>query len=292
MVPNQAVTVVLSQVDIEKIVARRPRDAFTVKDMVAVGGLDVVDDLGPARWLTESLCGFTKNVGSLVPATFAAYARVLHPAYNHDGEPELVSWAEIARANHKIVHPRMQFTRLIGYASRYVVEYHDSQPALFDEAPAVGTLPPDTAASLARTLSRHTTSADHCWFAVWSGFGDLDQAFHDRPTFALPGRDYHLAHGPVAAASQSVGTDIHYSSHRSANLWWPDDHAWFVATEIDLDSTYLGASQACIEELATNSDLEAMPLNVTAGITADSDTLNPAPPGDLPGVASYPSLGI
>lgn len=58
----------------------------------------------------------------------------------------------------------------------------------------------------------------------------------------------------------------------------PDDHPWCVATEIDLDSTYLGAAQGCIEELAANSELEVMPLSATAGITADSDTLNPAPP--------------
>jgi hypothetical protein len=57
-------------------------------------------------------------------------------------------------------------------------------------------------------------------------------------------------------------------------LWWPEDHAWCVATEIDLDSTYLGASLACVEELLANTELEAMPLDVTAGITADSDPLN------------------
>ncbi|WP_255397868.1 hypothetical protein [Mycobacterium sp. 1465703.0] len=41
-----------------------------------------------------------------------------------------------------------------------------------------------------------------------------------------------------------------------------------MAAEIDLDSTCLGASQACIEELAANSELEVMPLSVTAGVTA------------------------
>jgi hypothetical protein len=247
-----------------------------VDDVVAVGALDVVDDFRPARWLTESVCSFADNVGSLVPDTFAAYARVFHPAYNGG---DLVSWAQIARANRKIVHPQMQFTRLIGYASRYVSGYRDKQPGLFDEVPAVGTLPPDTAASLAHTLARHTTTTDHCWFALWHGRGALDQAFHNQPTFPLPKRDYHLAHGPLAAADQSVGT--HPFPHLSANLWWPDDHAWCVATEIDLDSTYVGASEACIEELVANSELEVVPLDVTAGITADSDTLNPAPPGEL-----------
>jgi hypothetical protein len=121
---------------------------------------------------------------------------------------------------------------------------------------------------------------------MWHGRGDLDQAFHNQPTFPLPHRKYHLAHGPLAAVTQSVAT--HPLPHLSANLWWADDHAWCVATEIDLDSTYLGASEACIEELVANSELEVVPLSVTAGITAHSDTLNPASPGDLPGVRPTP----
>ncbi|OBJ58191.1 hypothetical protein [Mycobacterium sp. 1423905.2] len=249
--------------------------------MAAVGALDVVNDVGPARWLTESAGSFAENVGSLVPASFAAYARVLHPAFDHQGgERRRVSWAQIARANRKVVHPQMQFARLLGYTSRYDSGYRPEQPGLLDEAPAVGTLPPNIAASLARTLARHTMTTDRCWFAVWHGHAALDPAFHDGSTFSLPGRNYHLARGPLAAASQSLG--IHQVSHLSANLWWPDDHAWCVATEIDLDSTYLGASQACIEELAADSELEVMPLSVTAGVTADSDTLNPATPRGFP----------
>ena len=248
-------------------------------DVVPVGALVVVDDVRPARWLTDSLGSFAENVGSLVPATFGACARVFHPAYRHDGaKRRFVGWAEIARANRRIVHPQMQFARLIGYASRYSSGYSDRQPGVFDEAPAVGTLPPDAASSLARTLAMHTTATGHCWFAVWDGRADLDHAFHDRPTFQLPQRNYHLAHGPLAAAAQSVG--VHPGRHLSCNLWWPDDHAWCVATEIDLDSTYLGASEACIKELLANSELEVVPLSPSAGITADSDTLNPAAPSD------------
>jgi hypothetical protein len=205
------------------------------------------------------------------------YARVFHPAY--DGG-ELVSWSQIARANRKLVHPQMQFTRLIGYRSRYSLEYMPRQSGVFDEAPAAGTLPPDVAASVVRTLARHTTVAVHCWFAVWDGWGDLYDAFQGQPTFHLPSRDYHLAHGLLGAAIQSVGRPPW--SHRSCNLWWPDDHAWCVATDIDLDSTYIGGSQACIEELLANPELEVMALDASAGVTAGSDLLNAACPPDLP----------
>jgi hypothetical protein len=242
-----------------------------VDDVASVGALEVVDDLRAARWLSENIRSFAVDVGSLVPGTFAAYARVLHPAY--DGGAR-VSWEQIARANRRTVHPEMQFTRLVGYRSRYSSGYPAKQSGVFDEAPAVGTLPTDVAASLARILARHTATAGRCWFAVWDGHGHLDEAFLSRPTFQLPNRDYHLAHGPVAAAAQSLGTIP--GLHLSSNLWWPDDHSWCVATDIDLDSTYVGGSQACIEEIMANSELEAMPLGATAGTTADSDTLNPA----------------
>jgi hypothetical protein len=240
-----------------------------------IGALEAVDDLRPARWLIDNLRSFAENVGSLVPAGFQAYARVFHPAAIGGAA---VSWAEVARANHKLVHPQMQFTRLLGYASRFDSRYRPRQSGVFAAAPKVGTLSPDVTAQLTTTLARHTATADHCWFAVWDGFGSLDPAFHDRPTFPLPHRNYHLARGPLAAAVQSVES----FGHRSANLWWPDDHSWCVATEIDLDSTYLGASEACIQELLANSQLEAAQLDLTAGITADSDTLNPVsepPPG-------------
>lgn len=46
------------------------------------------------------------------------------------------------------------------------------------------------------------------------------------------------------------------------------DHAWCVATEIDLDSTYVGGSEACIEELLANSELEVARLDVAADVTA------------------------
>jgi hypothetical protein len=71
--------------------------------MVSVGALVLDDDLRPVGWLTESITSFAKNIGSILPATFAAYARVFHPAY--DGG-DLVSWVQIARANRKTVHPK------------------------------------------------------------------------------------------------------------------------------------------------------------------------------------------
>jgi hypothetical protein len=43
----------------------------------------------------------------------------------------------------------------------------------------------------------------------------------------------------------------------SPNLWWPDDRAWCVASEIDLAWTYVGGTEALINDILANSQLEA-----------------------------------
>ena len=45
----------------------------------------------------------------------------------------------------------------------------------------------------------------------------------------------------------------------SPNLWWPDDRAWCVATEIDLAWTYVGGSGALISDVLASPSLEAQP---------------------------------
>src|SRR4051812_5896338 len=42
---------------------------------------------GPGDWIVERLHGFARDVGSLVPGSFPAYARLLHPAL-HGMEPD------------------------------------------------------------------------------------------------------------------------------------------------------------------------------------------------------------
>ena len=228
--------------------------------MAAVGALLVVDDLRPAQWLTESIRGFAVDVGSLVPATFGAYARVLHPAYN-DGDR--VSWAQVARAHQRIAHPQMQFNRLIGYASRYSPGYRDrATRALRRSAGGRGRcplrLPHRWPAPWLRIPRRLTTAGLRSGTAGAPSRG----VFWSADISSCRNRNYHLARGPLAAAAQSVSS---WHLHQSCNLWWPDDHAWCVATEIDHDSTYIGASEACIEELLANPDLETVPVEPDSG---------------------------
>lgn len=58
-----------------------------------------------------------------------------------------------------------------------------------------------------------------------------------------------------------------------------DLKVWFVATEIDLNSTYVGGSPAAIAELLASPQLAAYPVSPGDPIDSSSDAVNPAPPG-------------
>ncbi|HJU37715.1 MAG TPA: hypothetical protein VJ716_09905 [Gaiellaceae bacterium] len=223
------------------------------------------EDASPARWLRRSLTTFGKSVNSLVPAGFDTYVRVFHPGQQNGRR---LRWAEIAAQHGRVAHAGMQLGALVGD-----VRVEDSvHEEFFERVP--GELPLDLAAELARTLERHTDAPTRCWFAVWYGWhASLPDLVRSAPTFALPKREYHLLAGPVAAGAEPVGT----SWPQTANLWWPDDHAWCVATEIYAKSTYVGCSRACADELLAQEELEAYEIDPATGIDRFSDEINPPP---------------
>jgi hypothetical protein len=227
------------------------------------------DDVRPAEWVVAGLRGFAESVLSLVPAGFPAYVRVFHPGYRQVGTKAIpVPWAEIAAANTSYAHSGMQLGALTGN-----IESRDApQPGLFDHPPEWGTLPAELIPTLASALARHTTTPDRCWFAVWNGFADLGEDVRRAPTFLAPQREYYLLRGPTESAAETV-TWTH--REQSPNLWWPDDRAWCVATEIDLNSTYIGCDDACGEEILALSEVEALPIDPATGIDYRSDLCNP-----------------
>ncbi len=147
------------------------------------------------------------------------------------------------------------------------------QPGVYDFAPCAGSLPPELVEPLTAALTHYTTTPDRCWFAVWDGFGGTRADVRSAPAFHLLGRDYHLLTGPMGAVAESVLDP----GGQSPNLWWPDDEAWCVATEIDLNTTYIGCSEACGDAILAATELEALRIDPSAGISWRSDPLNPWP---------------
>jgi hypothetical protein len=83
----------------------------------------------------------------------------------------------------------------------------------------------------------------------------VPEAVRQGPRVELPDREYLLYAGPVEAA---VGAGGPLYAGQSANLWWPQDRAWCVASEIDLPWTYVGGAAALIDQLVADQRIEAL----------------------------------
>jgi hypothetical protein len=250
-----------------------------VGDPSAFGDLHLVDDVSSADWIVASVRNFQYDVGSLLPVTFAAYARVFHPAgrASAGGEQVEVPWADVAAANARITHAVMEWVALTG-DWRFMTE--GGQPGVWDYPPSIGVLPVRQAAGLAAVLERFTTTPSECWFAVWDGYGGAPDSLEATPRISMPQRPMVLLRGPLSAASTAFPKR---GWPESASLWWPEDRGWCVATDIDLMSTYVGGSVECITALLADDRLEAFAVSVDQSLHWKGDTLNPTP--DPPPVA-------
>jgi hypothetical protein len=259
--------------------------------VVRVGSLELQNDLSPAGWIIDRIHDFAVDVGSVIPDGFEAYARLFHPAIRiEDGEEVAVRWSEIAAANGRRVHPEMQWP----HVSRVWEGSGENSPGLWDLEPDVGSLPRRYTDRLRDLLARYTSTPDQVWFCVWNGFGDLK--IHPEgsailttgrltrkrrrarrpppaPTLQLPNRAYYLFSGPIRGIGESMR-----AGWQSANLLWPEDRAWCVATEIDFAWTYIGGGDALIQGLIKDPALEAMTAQIQNGITYEADRINPPPP--------------
>lgn len=204
------------------------------------------------------------------------------------------------------MHPEVQWANISGSE----LQEASSAPDLWTEGPTVGYLPRPYAERLADLLAHHTSTPERVWFGVWdgwSGLGDPESraplrrsyrprnpralgrpgwllgAFRPRPRpreplpapiFRLPNRGYYLFRGPLGAITDSFDVP---SFPVPANLCWPEDRAWCVATDIDLAWTYLGGSEACVTSVLADPAIEALPAEIGHRITHDSDQINRPP---------------
>jgi hypothetical protein len=95
------------------------------------------------------------------------------------------------------------------------------------------------------------------------------------PRLHLPGRDYMLLGGPVSGALAFSGHDQSMGAWQSPNLLWPADHAWFLASEIDFDSTLVAGESDLIADILACPALESWPVQPHDCLASDGDTVNP-----------------
>jgi hypothetical protein len=243
------------------------------------GSLTVIDGEQAGAWIAPRLQGEFGAVTLQVPSGYAAYVRVCHPATDPCGEP--VTWADVAAATGRVAHPLMQWHVLVG--SRDYLNFKGSLWPGGD--PDRGDLAPEPLERLCRVLRRHTTDADRCFFGVWEGWSGVHDgglAFSGeeltRRRLLLPHREYVVLAGPLSAVGE-IGDPAGVNGFEpcSPNLIWPADRAWFVASEIDFDSTLIGGTADLIKEILDTPELDAWPVSPEDSLAYDADLINPFP---------------
>jgi hypothetical protein len=230
-----------------------------------------------ADWLAQRRAPFSSySVASVVTGGFPAYVRILHPA--HGIRDERLRWNEVAAKSDRTMHRLVQF--------HAINRTSDSGSQIAGAPPETGNLPSDLLSAACAALAEHTTTPDCCWFCLWNGYGWLHDptsstiAFEPAgaqktPCVHLPHRDYLLFEGPLEAATElGWNIDGRVFVPQSPNLFWPGDHAWCVASEIDLFCTLVAGSNALADSLLADPRLEVWRVFPDDLVTADSDDKN------------------
>lgn len=155
-------------------------------------------------------------------------------------------------------------------------------PDLFERCLFVDDPPGDTAdsvvedwwaveqahtATIAEVAARHTTRPEQGFFAIWTGHGYSNRGLDHIPVFSdVHGdRDYYLLEGPITAVAALLepGRRGHGSGWRQPDLWWPADHAWIVATDVDIWCNYVGGTSALTEAIAAAVTTESHLVGLT-----------------------------
>jgi hypothetical protein len=118
-----------------------------------------------------------------------------------------------------------------------------------------GELDTNVAGALLDNLTNATTSPDDVFAAVWEGWGDVPaQRFPGAAQLDTPGRGHFLLRGPLRGVLSSVAASN--IDRPAAGLWWPADRAWFVATKIEFEWTFVAGDLTLMESLRTDERLE------------------------------------
>lgn len=234
--------------------------------MPALDELHWTTDLSGTEWLGARFAG---EHAAVAPSGFEAYARLLHPARDRLDEEGRVRWREVAAWSGLPLGPSSPFSAIALPAE----DPGTPLPCSWD-GPGTGSLDPADAAALCRVLREHTTSAGDCWFCLWAGYDwqgvpltragtppapptaqPIPAEVLGGPHLQLPFREYLCYRGPIEHVRTWVGAPGRRD--QTANLWWPADHAWCVATDIDFPWTYVGGSAALVDRLVGEPALEA-----------------------------------
>lgn len=251
-----------------------------------------VDGAEAGAWIVPALDGdWGGAVKNLIPQIYEAYARIFHPATDENGDE--VTWAEVARRLGTTAHPEMQWHAIVG--SYDPSNFTDKRWPGGD--PGLGELGDEDLDVLGRFLTDHTGTPESVYFGMSTIHSGVFEEWPDAPQHEQTHRQWVILKGSLAAIDQIALSSRHgfnfvlYSAGQEPppdepaerfrreppSLIWPEDRAWFVASEVDFDSTLIGGSRALIDALLASPDLEVLEVDSEVSLQEDADRLNPVP---------------
>lgn len=201
--------------------------------------LIAAESVAPAEWIGPACSGANGTVGALVPNKYPLLLRVSAP----DPQPE-GWWSEYRRLYEVVASVGARHTSTPDRALFAVWEGHgfdtvNTRIAWRDPAP-------DEATRHARDEHRAQLRSDD-----ERQNATIRAALNQVPRFVLPDRTYYLLEGSVSAVTQLCYPDSS-GDWRNPDLYWPDDRRWFVATDVDFWSLYIGGDSDFIAELTSH----------------------------------------
>ena len=231
-------------------------------------GVSLLPASQQTNWVRENVLPFGQagegtKLHSVLPNSFPDYARILHPGHMA-GTHAPIRWSEVAHRTGRTMHPLAQWGRistsggLVGPGLAGVIE------------PEPGRLSEEVVRYLVAALRQHTGTPERCALGIWEGYGSIADQYPSTPRLGLPDRTYLVFEGPIEAMVEFVE-----GGHAPPpNLWWPEDRAWCVATEIDFHETYVGGTRACVDAILAHPELETFRVPAGARVDLFADTIN------------------
>jgi hypothetical protein len=109
--------------------------------------------------------------------------------------------------------------------------------------------PPDEATRRAREAERRQLRHDDL-----RRNAEIRSALGEPTKLELPHREYYLLGGPLTGVTELRDPNEipGAGGWQRPDLFWPDDRRWFVATDVDFWSLYIGGDAAFIDDLSTS----------------------------------------
>ena len=231
------------------------------QDVQAWADSDQLEDGPQTEWINVALAeAESGTVARLVPSVFEKYIRVLHPPSRtvDDVPVEYFTWSDVARACGAVPHSRMQWGSITSTADPGSgTEFWNTSPASTHSIPT----------ALMRAMASILGAEDRCYFGFWEGNTAVSGVNGQIPRAVVGRYRFHMFEG---RASDSVKR---FHGLRPG-VWWSVDRSWFVTSDPDLNSTYIGVGPAVADIFLSASALETWRVGPTDDVTADGDGVN------------------